>query len=191
MNLRLPGLQTRTTPLDFTTNLPSSLRAAFKSEIHRFAVASYSITVFNEELDWLKDLYVSRGYPPETVIAWIKKFKESAYKTRLDWKPPSEGGDQAVWPLKSTMNPVWTKLSLINVTEAMRKAMQPSLDKEMEEYELSDSEDEYPLAFKFNKWFKRLVASQKRPRNMGDKENKHNKELLGRSEEHTSELQSQ
>ena len=61
----------------------------------------------------------------------------------------------------------------------MRKAMQPALDKELEEVELSDSEDEYPLAFKFNKWFKRLVASQKRPRNMGDKENKHNKELLG------------
>ena len=56
------------------------LRAAFKSEMHRFAVSSWSTPVYDEELSWLKDLYISRGYPPQTVIAWIAKFKVDAYK---------------------------------------------------------------------------------------------------------------
>ncbi len=152
------------------------LRAAFKSEVHRFAVASYSTLIYYEELDWLKDLYISRGYPPATVMAWIKKFKDSAYKTRLDWTFTSEeDGDIAVWPLKSTMNPVWTKLSLHDTTEAMRKAAQPFMLKEAKE----DDDDDLPFSHKFNYWFKRMVASQKRTINFGDKENKHNRELLG------------
>jgi hypothetical protein len=154
------------------------LRAAFKSEIHRFAVASYCTAVYKQELDWLKDLYISRGYPPATVMAWIKKFKDSAYKTRLDWTFTSEEeGDLAVWPLKSTMNPVWTKLSLHDVTESMRKAAQPFMLAEANADE--DPDGELSFSHRFNYWFKRMVASQKRPFNMGDKENKHNRGLLG------------
>jgi hypothetical protein len=158
------------------------LRAAFKSEVHRFAVASHCTHIYNEELDWLKDLYVSRGYPPVTVYAWIKKFKVSAYKTRLDVAPQSEGdGDKAVWPLKSSMNPVWPKLSLSNVTDAMRKAAKPLMDAEIAHDDDSLEIDYEGLSFthRFNYWIKRLVASQKRPLNLGDKENKHNKDLLG------------
>ena len=56
------------------------LRGAFKSEVHRFAVASWSTHIYNEELVWLKDLYISHGYPLATVIQWIKSSKEIAYK---------------------------------------------------------------------------------------------------------------
>jgi hypothetical protein len=72
------------------------------------------------------------------------------------------------------MNPVWTKLSLHDVTESMRKAAQPFMLKDANE----DDEDDSSFAHRFNYWFKRMVASQKRPLNMGDKENKHNRELL-------------
>ena len=56
------------------------LRGAFKSEVHRFSVASWSTHIFNEELVWLKDLYISHGYPLVTVIQWIKSSKEIVYK---------------------------------------------------------------------------------------------------------------
>jgi len=56
------------------------LHGAFKSEVYRFAVASWSTAIYAEELDWLKDLYISHRYPPATVIQWIKGSKENAYK---------------------------------------------------------------------------------------------------------------
>src|SRR5882757_829182 len=88
------------------------LRGAFKSEVHRFAVASWSLHIYNEELAWLKDLYISRGYPPATVIQWIKGSKEVAYKNRLDWviSHSTVSESERIWPLKSVMNPVWQKL---------------------------------------------------------------------------------
>jgi hypothetical protein len=57
----------------------------------------------------------------------------------------------------------------------MRKAAQPFMLKEANEEDPDDSS----FTHKFNYWFKRMVASQKRPLNLGDKENKHNRELLG------------
>jgi hypothetical protein len=156
------------------------LRAAFKSEVHRFAVASCNTSIYKVELDWLKDLYISRGYPPETVIAWINKFKVTAYKNRLDRTLDSEEGTDRLWPLKSVMNPVWQKLSLKDVSESMRKAAQPFIDEEQKE-----GDDHHPFTDRFQYWFRRLVASQKRPNNMGDKENKHNRELLGIKAEHS------
>ena len=45
--------------------------------------------------------------------------------------------------------------------------------------------DEMPFADDFRMWFGRLVASQKRAINFGDKENKHNRTLLGIQERHS------
>ena len=56
------------------------LHGAFKSEVHRFAVTSWSTHIYNKELMWLKDLYISCGYPPATVIQWIKGSKEVVFK---------------------------------------------------------------------------------------------------------------
>jgi hypothetical protein len=155
------------------------LRAAFKSEMHRFAVSSWSISIYNEELDWLKDLYISRGYPPVTVVAWIKKFKDNAYKNRLDVEFSTEK-EASVWPLKSVMNPVWLKLNLGMVSESMLEAARPHFDGSTD-VSLLGGEDRRSFGrfhWSFDKWFHRLVASQKRPMNMGDKENKHNRDLL-------------
>src|SRR5258706_9496838 len=97
------------------------LRGAFKSEIHRFAVASWSLHIYNEELAWLKDLYILRGYLLATVIQWIKGSKEVAYKNRLDWviSHSTVVESKRIWPLKSVMNPVWQKLHLGMVSESM------------------------------------------------------------------------
>ena len=96
------------------------LRGAFKSEVHRFTVVSWSSHIYNEELVWLKDLYILCSYPLETVIQWIKSSKEVAYKNQLDWTFNNDVREsEHIWPLKSVMNPVWQKLNLGMVSEAM------------------------------------------------------------------------
>jgi hypothetical protein len=163
------------------------LRGAFRSEVYRFAVASYSTHVFNEELVWLKDLYISRGYPPATVMNWIQSSKEIAYKNRLDWTLDDEVEESArIWPLKSVMNPVWQKLNLGMVSEAMRRTATRFIDEERTEYVQHCLDNGYPVpsgdmpfAQRINRWMGRLVASQKCPINFGDKENRHNRSLLG------------
>ena len=122
------------------------------------------------------------------VIQWTKGSKEDAYKNRLDWVTkhykPSES--ERIWPLKSEMNPVWQKLNLGLVSEAMRKAASLIVEEERVRWDdhcretgLDPSLGELPFAHGIWKWFGRLVASQKRPINFGDKENKHNRTLLG------------
>ena len=163
------------------------LRGAFKSEVHRFAVASWSTHIYNEELVWLKDLYISHGYPPATVIQWIKGSKEAAFKNRLDWVTSKNDISESehIWPLKSVMNPVWQKLSLSMVSESMRRTAESLCEEERafistrhREMFGSAYEGDYPFADSIWNWFGRLVASQKRPMNFGDKENKHNRALL-------------
>jgi hypothetical protein len=169
------------------------LRGAFKSEIHRFAVASWSTHIYNEELIWLKDLYISRGYPPATVMQWIKSSKDAAYKNRLDWTFESElESSSRIWPLKSVMNPVWQKLNLGMVSDSMRRASAPFIEEERATVSqvylragLGADDGDYPFADKLDKWFGKLVASQKRPMNFGDKENRHNRSMLGYQERHT------
>ena len=163
------------------------LRGAFKSEVHRFAVASWSSHIYNEELSWLKDLYISRGYPPVTVMQWIKGSKENVYKNRLDWVTSKNdtGESERIWPLKSVMNPVWQKLNLGMVSESMRKAAGLIFEEERaafavvrREAGLDGDGGDGPFALSIWNWFGWLVASQKRPLNFGDKENKHNRALL-------------
>jgi hypothetical protein len=169
------------------------LRGAFKSEVHRFAVASWSSHIYNEELVWLKDLYISRGYPPATVMNWIKGSKDNAYKNRLDWTFDLEVEESdRIWPLKSIMNPVWQKLNLGMVSDAMHRASAPFIEEERSQVAqvylragLDPHDGDYPFAHKLSKWFGRLVASQKRPINFGDKENRHNRALLGILDKHS------
>ena len=84
-------------------------------------MGSWSSHIYAEELVWLKDLYISCGYPPATVMQWIQSSKDSAYKKRLEWTFEADlGVSECIWPLKSVMNPVWQKLHLGMVSEAMR-----------------------------------------------------------------------
>ena len=163
------------------------LRGAFKSEVHRFAVVSWLTSIYEEELVWLKDLYISRGYPPATVIQWTKGAKEDAWKNRLDWitKGISLSEDDRIWPLKSVMNPVWHKLNLRLVSESMRKAASLIVNEERADWEAHCRETggdpsigDLPFALNIWKWFGRIVASQKRVINFSDKENRHNRSLL-------------
>jgi hypothetical protein len=166
------------------------LRGAFKSEVYRFAVSSWCISLFNEEMVWLKDLYISRGYPPATVMNWIQSAKDIAYKNRLDWVPKAlrpEEKSERIWPLKSVMNPVWQKLNLGMVNDVMRRSADRLMDEDRDRWRIHcareglwfDPLEEHSLAPKFRQWFGRLVGSQKRPFNFGDKENRHNRALLG------------
>jgi len=171
------------------------LRGAFKSEVHRFAVASWSLHIYDEELAWLKDLYISRGYLPATVIQWIKGSKEVAYKNRLDWviNHSTVSESERIWPLKSVMNPVWQKLHLGMVSESMRSVADTLCEEERDTWVAHCRETglleslgvDLPFAGSIWKWFGRFVASQKRPLNFGDKENKHNRALLNISGRHS------
>jgi len=164
------------------------LRGAFKSEVHRFAVSSWSSHIYNEELVWLKDLYILHGYPLATVIQWIKGSKEIAYKNHLDWTREEDlTGSECIWPLKSSMNAVWQKLNLGMVSESMRTACTVICDEER--VSVNDmarrnpgwvlKPDNYPFTHKVWKWFSWLVASMKCLMNFGNKANKHNQSLLG------------
>ena len=85
------------------------------------------------------------------------------------------------------MNPVWQKLNLGMVSESMRKAAGLICEEERvawvnhcREIGLDVAQDyEGLFAQGIWKWLGRLVASQKRPLNFGDKENRHNRSLLG------------
>jgi len=162
------------------------LHRAFKSEVHRFAVMSWSTHMYNEELVWLKDLYILCSYPLVTVIQWIESSKEIVYKNQLDWNYDSELVEsECIWPLKSVMNLVWHKLNFGMLSESMHRAAAPIIDAEWSTASqvhlragLDPSSGEYPFAHRFSNWFGWLVASQKRPMNFSDKENRHNRDLL-------------
>src|SRR6201982_792785 len=145
------------------------LKAAFKSEVHRLAVLSYTREIYSDGLSWLKDLYISRGYPPLVVAKWCKKAHDYAYKNRLDWKPSEAPEGGGVWPLRSTMNPVWDMLDF------------SSLSEEIAAYGLKTGQSSTDIA----KWRKRIVKALKRPPNMGDRENQFNHKLCQLTKEDT------
>ncbi len=120
-------------------------------------------------------------------MQWIKGSKENVYKNRLDWVTSKNdtGESERIWPLKSVMNPVWQKLNLGMVSESMRKAAGLICEEERaafavvrREAGLDGDGGDGPFALSIWNWFGWLVASQKRPLNFGDKENKHNRALL-------------
>jgi hypothetical protein len=145
------------------------LKGAFGSEVHRLAVLSYTPQIYSEELSWLKDLYISRGYPPLVIKKWCKKAHDNAYQNRLEWKPQEDPEVGGVWPLRSTMNPAWDMLDFSTLSE------------EICNYGLKVGES----APRIKIWRKRIVKALKRPQNMGDRENKYNRKLCGLSKEDT------
>jgi len=104
----------------------------------------------------------------------------------LDWNYDSELIEsEHIWPLKSVMNLVWQKLNFGMLSEAMHRAATPIIDAEWSTVSqvylqagMDPSSGEYPFAHRFSNWFGWLVASQKCPMNFGDKENRHNHDLL-------------
>ena len=85
------------------------------------------------------------------------------------------------------MNPVWQKLNLGMVNDAMRRAGALICEEEWVMWVDHCREtgleviDSYETLFvdSLRKWFGRLVASQKCLLNFGNKENRHNCSLLG------------
>src|SRR6267378_7998595 len=115
----------------------------------------------------MKDLYISRGYPPATVIQWTKGSKEDAWKNRLNWitKHYKLSESDRIWPLKSEMNPVWQKLNLGMVSESMRKAAGLIVEEERADWEARCRETstdpnigDLPFAQSIQSWLGRLVA---------------------------------
>ncbi|KAG8806827.1 hypothetical protein FRC17_004774 [Serendipita sp. 399] len=145
------------------------LKAAFKSEIYRMATLSWDEQTYANELVWLTDLYSKRGYPPAVLKGWIKETKTKAYKRRLKVNENETpvlnhtDGTVGVWPLKSIMNPVWEYLSMSKISTRMHDTwMAHRYSSEMVPY-----------------FEKRLLAALKRPENLGDVSNRHNKKVLG------------
>ena len=145
------------------------LKATFGSEVHRLAVLSYTPQIYDEELSWLKDLYISRGYPPLVVKKWCKKAHDNTYKNRLNWKPSEAPEGGGVWPLRSTMNPIWDTLDF------------SSLSEEIANYGLKVGQSPLEIAF----WRKRIVKALKKPVNLGDRENMFNRKMCQLTKEDT------
>jgi hypothetical protein len=140
------------------------LKAAFKSEVYRMATNSYCSSVFDEEMDWISKLYVNRGYPPKIILSWIKRFKATAFARRLQIRASSDSKeeDEGVWVLKGEMNPAWENVVLSTVSDAMIESwLNSGLDA-----------DAVKLVNR------RLVSSLKRPQNLGDMSNAHNRKVL-------------
>jgi len=142
------------------------LKAAFKSEVYRIAVLSSTPEIYARELLWLEQLYLSRSYPEKVIYGWCKRFRAQAYSNRLilssrvEIDKPEEFG---VWPLKSLINPVWDSVVVSKVHDAFI--------------------DTLALHMQLNPgivegFSRRMVASLRRPVNLGDVANAHNKSVI-------------
>jgi hypothetical protein len=138
------------------------LKAAYKSEVYRMAVLSCNESIFKDELDFLANLYYARGYPAKWVLACNKRYSSDAWRARLkETNAKQDAG--LVWPLVSEMNPAWIHVSLGHVRDEIIKIL---IAKTIPPDFLAGS-------------MGRMVGALRRPRNLGDKTNAHNKEVLG------------
>lgn len=137
------------------------------------ATLSYSVDTYAEQLIWIADLYIERGYPAKVVLGWVKRFKSDAWIHRLREKTSGESNKDSkeessgIFPLLSIMNPVWEYVVLSDVHDAMVEHL---IDLMVN-----------PTVIRMS--MKRLVASLKRPRNLTDFSNAHNNRINGKSKD--------
>jgi hypothetical protein len=126
-------------------------------------MSSCTSKIYSDEISLLRDLYTLRSYPLQVIAQWTKSFTGDAYKNHLQWDLSSndDQDDDGIWPLKSTMNPVWQKLKFA------------SFSKVLVDHMLSAGLPEGQVHY----WSKHIITSLKHPFNMGDKENKFNRHM--------------
>ena len=131
-------------------------RAAFCGEISRMARLCSNYDKFYNEVSYVRDIYLKRGYPGALLHNWIKAESRNRWESRYKDAPESSGGD-SLW-LKSVYNNVWKHIDLHKVWSAMSNG---------EEIETS------PLGH-----IRDVKVSLKRFRNLGEINNAYNADVL-------------
>ena len=92
-------------------------RAAFCGEISRMARLCSNYDKFYNEVSYVRDIYLKRGYPSALLHNWIKRESRNRWESRYKDAPESDGGS-SLW-LKSVYNNVWKHIDLHKVWSAM------------------------------------------------------------------------
>ena len=131
-------------------------RAAFCGEISRMARLCSNKKMFYNEVSYVKEIYLKRGYPNALLHTWIKKESNNRWESRYKDAPEAEGGS-SLW-LKSVYNNVWKHIDLHKVWTAMVDG------RDIESSPLGHIKD--------------VKLSLKRFRNLGEINNKYNADIL-------------
>ena len=155
--------------LPFTSYHPLHVkRAAFCGEVSRMARLCSNKSRYYNEVSYVRDIYVKRGYPGALLHTWIKRESNNRWESRYKDAPEAEEGS-SLW-LKSVYNNVWKHIDLHKVWSAMTDG------RELKDSPLGHIED--------------IKLSLRRFRNLGEINNKYNADILRalRVEEEVQEL---
>ena len=104
--------------LPFTSYHPLHVkRAAFCGEVSRMARLCSNHDRFYNEVSYVRDIYLKRGYPGALLHKWIKAESKNRWESRYKDAPEATGGN-SLW-LKSVYNEVWKHIDLHKVWSAM------------------------------------------------------------------------
>ena len=131
-------------------------RAAFCGEISRMARLCSNKNKFYNEVSYVKEIYLKRGYPNALLHTWIKKESNNRWESRYKDAPEAEEGN-SLW-LKSVYNNVWKHIDLHKVWTAMVDG------RDIESSPLGHIKD--------------IKLSLKRFRNLGEINTKYNADIL-------------
>jgi hypothetical protein len=104
--------------LPFTSYHPLHVkRAAFCGEVSRMARLCSNKNVYYNEVTYVRDIYLKRGYPSALLHNWIRAESNNRWESRYQDAPEATGGN-SLW-LKSEYNNVWKHIDLHKVWSAM------------------------------------------------------------------------
>jgi hypothetical protein len=116
--------------IPWITSHPISVRrGTFIGELSRMAVLSSTFSVYEEAARGIASLYISRGYPFDTVNGWLKKYSKEKWTKRL-CVTRQEGGQSAsdLLVLKSEYNLAWDYFSATGLGETMTRTWKNGID---------------------------------------------------------------
>jgi hypothetical protein len=132
-------------------------RAAFCGEISRIARLCSKYPTYYEQVAYVRDIYLKRGYPSELLHHWIRAEARNRWDSRYKDSPEGQG-ESALW-LKSEYNSVWQHIDLHKVWSAMNQRRPVTTVGPLEK--ITD-----------------VKLSLKRFRNLGEINNKYNADVL-------------
>jgi hypothetical protein len=143
--------------LPFTSYHPLLVkRAAFCGEVSRIARVCSKYSTYYKEIEYVRDIYLKRGYPGELLYNWISAEARNRWDTR--YKDAPEGEEVSALWLKSEYNNVWQHIDLRDVWSAM-----------VDGRDISKS----PFGH-----IQRIMLSLQKFRNLGEINNKYNADVL-------------
>jgi hypothetical protein len=106
--------------LPFTSYHPLHVkRAAFCGEVSRIARLCSKYPTYYDQISYVRDIYLKRGYPGTLLHNWIRAEARNRWDSRYKDSPEGTGAS-ALW-LKSEYNNVWQHIDLHKVWSAMNQ----------------------------------------------------------------------